>query len=391
MSFLKSIIAFIFANIIGFGSRDTRVYVAPEVKTEIRNEISTSTPELQVKKEVTVEAKNETGTKPLATSTPVKKVVPIAEIKTPTTPQSKTKESVNTQTTPEQKPVLILPPPDFETINKKAREVIVNILCTTNGNSLSPVSGTGVIVGQSGLILTNAHIAQYLLLKDFGRKDAVECVGRTGSPAYPRYNLELVYISPIWVKNNKSLLKEQNPQGTGENDFAFLRITNNIDNSLLPEGFKYIPMNVVEIINLDDPVLLISYPAGFLGGISILQGLNITSAITTVREVFTFKTDTIDLISVPGTVVSQKGSSGGAVIDKFSTLIGLISTSSDGDTTDKRDLRAITLGYINRTMQEEFGIDLKQFVEINPLEFAKKFQEINAPNLTKIITDELSR
>ena len=368
------------------GGSDTQLYVAPPAAVLLKNPA--------IRREIATTTTMKTAV--IASTTKDKKTEVLSK-----KPVTKTvTRTTNTQATstipvnpPPQTPVIknVWPTFDFETINKNAREAVVNILCSTRGGELSPISGTGVVVGQDGLILTNAHIAQYLLLKDYGQKDRISCVARTGSPAYPRYNLELVYISPIWVNNNKGLLKEQNPQGTGENDFAFLRITSNIDGSTLPIGFKYIPMNINEIITEKEPVLLVSYPAGFLGGLSILQDLNITSAITKVNEVFTFKENTIDLISVPGTVVSQKGSSGGAVIDKYATLLGLISTSSGEDSTNARDLRAITLSYINRDLQAELGMNLKQFSSINSADFAKKFQEINAPALTKIIIDELNK
>ncbi len=383
---LKSIILFILASVFGIGSVNTQVYVAPEMKKPDVVSMASSTIEKKTDKAVSTST---------ASSTPKsKKEAAKKESASPPRPKEIAVkiEEKPVQPSPQiQTPVQILPPPDFETINKVARDVIVNILCTPAGNDLYPITGTGVVVGQSGLILTNAHIGQYLLIKDFGYKDYIECVVRTGSPAYPRHRLELVFISPTWVSNNKTLLKQVDPKGTGENDFAFLRITENIDKSPLSDGFKYISMNISEDIGRGEPVILISYPAGFLGGISILQDLSITSAVTRIAEIFTYKLNTIDLISVPGTVLSQKGSSGGAVIDRNTSLIGLITTSSDGDTTDKRDLRAITLAYINRSLMEELGINLEQFAQTDPKEFARKFQEINAPSLTKLITDELSR
>ena len=282
------------------------------------------------------------------------------------------------------------PPTDFETINKQVQKAVVNILCTTGGNTLSPVSGTGIIVSSEGVILTNAHVAEYFLLRDFHQKDFVQCIIRTDSPAYPRYYAELVYISPTWIENNKTILKEANPTGTGENDFAFLRITSAVDGSPLSK-FDYVPLNLREIIDKGDNVVLVSYPAGFLGGITIQQNLNIVSAITTVQDFFTFNLNTIDIISVGGTVVSQKGASGGAVVDKYSSVLGIITTSSDGATTADRRLHAITSAYIDRAFQSETGISLTQLLSKGTSDFARKFQTITAPLLTKIITDELTK
>jgi S1-C subfamily serine protease len=375
---ILGLIAFVALLSLGVGKNNTLEYSAPEVEVQ-REAVATTT----------LKTSDQVGKNSQATSTPkIDKKAPKETAKQVIKPEV-SQQTPSSQTQVVSKPVL--PPPDFETINNNGRKVIVNILCTTDGNELSPISGTGVIVGQSGLILTNAHIGQYLLLKDFRKPDSISCVARTGSPAYPKYKLELVYISPTWVNANKRLLKEENPKGTGENDYAFLRISSNVDNSPLPQGFYYVPMNISEDIARLQPVLLISYPAGFLGGLSILQDLNITSSVTLVSDLFTYSQNTIDLISVPGTVLSQKGSSGGAVIDRFTTLIGIITTSTEGETTDKRDLRAITLAYINRSLQSEFGISLEQFIQADPAEFAKKFQEITAPTLTKIITDELIR
>jgi hypothetical protein len=170
-----------------------------------------------------------------------------------------------------------------------------------------------------------------------------------------------------------------------------LRITGMVDGSKLPDNFPFIPMDIRENIASLEPVLLVSYPAGFLGGVSVLQDLSITSATTLINALYTYKDGSIDLISVPGTVVSQKGSSGGAVVDKYATLLGLISTTSMGDKTSDRDLQAITLAYINRSLQAELGINLEQFTNQDMAIVAKKFQEINAPSLTKLITDELNK
>ena len=306
-------------------------------------------------------------------------------------PQTSLKNKKSKIVTKKQTVVVKAPeaPPDFVAINTFTRKAVVNILCSTKAGGLSPISGTGVVISPNGIILTNAHIGEYWLLRDLYQKNFLECVIRTGSPAYPQYNAELIYISPTWIKENQKLLIENTPKGTGENDFAFLRITSMIDGSALPASFPYLTPNVRENVDKDETVLLASYPAGFLGGLSILKGLNVTTAITTVQDIFTFKENTIDIISVGGTVISQKGSSGGAVVDGQSTIIGLISTSSNGDQTSTRDLRAITMAHINRSLQNELGITFSQFLASDLITFAKTFASTTAPTLTKLVSDPI--
>jgi S1-C subfamily serine protease len=276
---------------------------------------------------------------------------------------------------------------DFGIINEKTRMALVNILCfNTKSTVLSPITGSGVVVSSDGVILTNAHIGQYFLLKDFnGEKDYLDCSIRIGSPAYPTYRAKLVYISPDWIENNKTILIDKNPLGTGEYDYSFLKITEKIDGTSF-SGFSFLKLSLNENIALGSTTLLASYPAGFLGGISIIQNLYQTSAISKVSELFTFATDTIDLISVGGTVVSQKGSSGGAVVDETGEMIGLISTSGNGDMTSQRDLRAITPAYINRDLKRKTGSGVFELIN-NADSVSNAFLVNTAPPLEKILTD----
>jgi hypothetical protein len=371
--FIKGFITFLITSILGIGATSTRVYIAPD-----------KTP-AQTKSTSTSQTIKPIETKIVSTST---KKVAVVKTKSSTT----TKPNATTEKPKEaEKGIDIskLPPPDFENINNYSRKAVVNILCSTKGAELSPTSGTGVIINPKGIILTNAHIAQYFLLKDFRQKDYVSCVIRTGSPAYPTYKAELMYISPTWIGQNKGLLKQVIQRGTGENDFAFLRITERVDGGKISPEFPFIIPDIREVVQIDEPVLLVSYPAGFLGGTFILQDLNITSSIAKINDLFTFKQNTIDLIDVGGTIVSQKGSSGGAVVDYFVSLLGIITTSSEESTTDKRVLRAITLAHINRSLQSEIGINIPGLLAQDPKQFADTFASTTAPLLSKMMIDVL--
>src|SRR3989344_7620809 len=73
-------------------------------------------------------------------------------------------------------------------LNDTVRKSIVNIFCLTKTvGVIEPITGSGVIIDSHGIILTNAHVAQYLLLRDYLVKDFLNCVIRGGSPATPLY------------------------------------------------------------------------------------------------------------------------------------------------------------------------------------------------------------
>lgn len=288
----------------------------------------------------------------------------------------------------------VLPQVSFSDINEITREALVNIFCTTkNGGSFKPISGSGVIIDERGIILTNAHVAQYFLLKDYIIEGFINCVVRIGSPAKPTYTAELVFMSPSWVKNNANSIIQQAPKSTGEDDYALLRITGRTDpNKSIQEVFPFVaPLYDSSNIEIGENVLLAAYPAGFLSGISISKDLYISSAVTQVMEVFTFKEGALDLFSIGGSVVAQQGSSGGAVVDVDNKLLGVIVTSSVEDTTAERDLRAITIAHINRSFVKDAGFDLQTLFSGNMEAEASAFNENVAPALTQLLVDELEK
>ncbi len=282
---------------------------------------------------------------------------------------------------------------NFSELNEKIRPALVNVICTTKtGGLLKPISGSGVLIDKRGVILTNAHIGQYFLLKNYLITDFLTCVIRTGSPAYPRYTADLLYISPRWINEHASDINIQEPLGTGQYDYALLLITGATGDNPTPTDFPFLPFDSTEnSYTKGAPVVLASYPAGFLGGISIQQNLYITSSIGTINNIFTFKDNTFDLFSVSGSVIAQKGASGGGIVGSDGKLIGIIATATDANTTSERSLQAITISHIERSLNKEMGMSLESFMGNNLNERLQSFQNTLAPALTEALVKELNK
>jgi hypothetical protein len=245
-------------------------------------------------------------------------------------------------------------------VNDRVRGALVNIICTTQASGpFNSISGSGIIIDPRGVILTNAHVAQFFLLKDFPTPNFMSCIIRTGSPAYPRYTAELMFLPPTWIRDNAQKIDDESPTGTGERDYALLRITGGVSASVaLPSQFPFLLVGT-QPPDIGSDVLQAGYAAGFLGGITIQNELYASSAWTKVRDVYTFNANTVDLFSLGGSIVAQSGSSGGPVVNTDGVVQGVIVTSTQAADTASRDLRAITTSYIIRDFTEERGKSLK--------------------------------
>jgi hypothetical protein len=110
--------------------------------------------------------------------------------------------------------------------------------------------------------------------------------------------------------------------------------------------------------NVGDSMLLAGYPAGFLSGQLIATQLYASSAFAYVTELFSYAATSstptllpVDLFSIGGSIESQQGSSGGAVVNGGGELLGIIDTDTTAASTGERDLRAWTIDYVNRQLE----------------------------------------
>ena len=69
-------------------------------------------------------------------------------------------------------------------------------------------------------------------------------------------------------------------------------------------------------------------------------------------------------------------------------LIGVISTETEGDQTNARNLNAITTSYINRDLKAESGLTIADLLAY-PAITAQNFNQNIAPKLTNILTNTL--
>jgi hypothetical protein len=265
---------------------------------------------------------------------------------------------------------------------------IVNIFCTFRTDEfLRTTTGTGFFIDADGVIMTNAHVAQFLLLAEAEASNNAECIVRNGNPASPKYTASLLYIPPAWVQENASILNDEVPMGTGERDYALLYVNASLDDSLLPSSFPALPFNsdLMSTRSKNSNVVAAAYPAGALlaGGSEV--DLIPRSARTSISELYTFGSNRADVFSIRGSVVGAEGASGGPVLDTNGDVIGMISTRGDDSIDGTGSLRAITLSHIHRTILEETGFGLEESLGGNLALRSELFEETLTPFLVRIL------
>lgn len=274
------------------------------------------------------------------------------------------------------------------------RNALVNVFCQYKTDTyIRTTTGTGFFINQKGVILTNAHVAQFLLLKD--TEDVVndvECVIRTGDPATPQYEAELLYISPKWVFDNSEVITEEAPRGTGERDYALLYIARTLDRAPLPTVFPAISVNTALLARGIEhtTVTTAGYPAEALFRHGADAELTPVVAETVLGVLYTFGSNYADLFSISDSPVGEQGASGGPVVtNDTEDVIGLIVTKGDSATEGEHSLRALTLSYIDRSIIEETGYSLIENTQGDVALRGAIFKKAMVPFLAGILEEEL--
>lgn len=243
-------------------------------------------------------------------------------------------------------------------ISPIVQQATVNLYCKFKlGKKYFSTSGSGVFIDSRGVILTNAHVAQYFFIPPEKSTVKGTCSVRTGSPAQETYTAEVLYFPYAWAKENIVGTKKNTDKGTGENDAALLYVTGAEKNVILPTAFPALSIDTLTQTKTDTAVTVVGYPIEDLEFDDIRGRLPMSAASSTVTKVSGFTAGHSDLLTIASSAIGRAGVSGGPVLAASNSVIGIVATKSTAK--DDRTVRAISLPYIDRMVTSETGFTLR--------------------------------
>jgi len=280
-------------------------------------------------------------------------------------------------------------PEESDSVIHRIEDVVVNIVCSQNQDNLINVStGSGVLIDPRGVIVTNAHVGQFVLLEDQSEsRNGMKCgVYRENIPTFG-YTVDILHISPDWIEQNFNLINSENPRGTGEFDYAFLYITGNTNPAFKkPLTFPYSEISLEEEYKEGTKVEVAGYPGAPQNIVDIARAGRLKTDSIRIEDVFTFNKNSIDIFSTERTNVGARGASGGGVF-KDGKLIGIISTTNG--TQNNAEINAITTRYINENLQNVSGKEIKELLQNNLFESVLDFSKNYGSSLAGLLFSEL--
>ena len=238
------------------------------------------------------------------------------------------------------------------------KDSVVNIRCENKiNNTLKVITGSGVFISSSGLILTAAHVAAPVYSSQNDGK--YSCYVRTGDTAQGNFPIKLIFIDKTWLNKYYDLFDKSYVE-TGENDIGILQVD---ANKLSQEQTKQLNNLSHSLIsgnnpNVGDNISIISYPADIYGKFGVFTTLTKESEHNSIGSVSSFNysiNQSFDILETNPSSLGQSGASGGGIFDTNGNLIGIISNMIQSDILLKNKIRALTTDYINRDVNQSTG------------------------------------
>ena len=243
--------------------------------------------------------------------------------------------------------------------SKGSEESVINIRCENKTkNTLKVITGSGIIISSSGLILTAAHVAAPVYAQQLN--NSYNCYARINNPASVKYPLKVVYIDQAWINKYYSVFDKTYTE-TGEHDVAILKIDNS-NSKLTPS--EIINLNntafaalSTEVPSVGQSIVIKSYPADVYGKLGVFTVLPRKSEINSIDKITDFNggLSSLDLIETSPSNLGQSGASGGGIFNNQGQLIGIISNMISSNILFKNKVRATSIRYMNDEITKNGG------------------------------------
>ncbi len=272
-------------------------------------------------------------------------------------------------------------------VNEKISSSVVNIYCQARrGSYIETITGSAVEVDPSGVYLTNAHVAIYVMLSDTEPTGTVSCYIREGNPVKKIYEARSVYVPSSWVyshKNAYSLNIELT--GTGEKDYALIKrgISNpNLKTSEFPSEWSS-PI-ITNLPTKGQDIILSGYPVFDKSVVS--SALYLLTSDSSILNIFDLNNEPSALFDSLSTRLAQIGSSGGGAFDTQGNLFGIMDAEIDNTPGELPSERIIGINYIKNDILKDTGKSFENIIS-NANTESQNFIKNSAPALSKILID----
>lgn len=277
----------------------------------------------------------------------------------------------------------------FGQINIEAVNKLANLLCSIKkGINIFTITGSGVFIDAKGVLMTNAHIAQYFMVQNSSKKEFIDCKVLIGNSTISKFQARVFFIPSVWFETNYKEIDNFNPIGTGENDYALLLVTNSINGDPFPNIFSFFETNFnSNDIKKGEKFLFAAYPTS--KNIISFNDLHFVSAVSAINEIYSFDNLSPDIFWAEGGTLAERGSSGGAVIDKNGKLTGVIVGTTETPLIIDRQFRALSMSYIEKNFKKETGFELDNYLKKDLKNTLKIFEENEGSKFSDTLAKEL--